>query len=124
MKNKCQITISGLQLTVHTDYEQDYVNALAENVTEQMEDILKVSRYYSKLDASLLLLLDLTDKNARMEAENAKLKRELESLRLDLEIQKIENEKLSADAPEAKPADDTVSDNTESELSDKSEADA
>ncbi len=95
MKNKCQIQISGMQLIVHTDYEQDFVEALAESVTDRLDEILKASRYYSKLDASLLLLLDLTDQNARMEAENAKLKRELESMRLDLEIQKIENEKLS-----------------------------
>ncbi len=95
MKNKCPINISGIQLTVHTDYEQDFVDALAENVTARLDEISRGSRYYSKLDTALLLLLDMTDQNARMEAENAKLKREVESLRLDLEIQKIENEKLS-----------------------------
>lgn len=97
MKNKCSINISGIQLTVHTDYEDAFVNALAENVTEQMDAILQASPRSSKLDAALLLLLDLTDQNARMEAENGKLKRELETLRLDLEIQRIENEKLTAD---------------------------
>ncbi|MBQ7301217.1 MAG: cell division protein ZapA [Clostridia bacterium] len=97
MKNKCSITISGLQLTVHTDYEDAFVSALADNVTEQMDAILQASPYSSKLDAALLLLLDLTDQNARLEAENGKLKRELETMRLDLEIQRIENEKLSAD---------------------------
>ena len=44
-----------------------------------------------------LLLLDLTDQNARMETENGKLKRELETMRLDLEIQRIENEKLTGE---------------------------
>ncbi len=101
MKNKCSITISGMNLTVHTDYEPDFVNALADSVTEQLDEISKASHYYSKLDASLLLLLDLTDRVARAEAENAKLKRALESLRLDLEIQKIENEKLTGnESPE------------------------
>lgn len=97
MKNKCNITISGLQLTVHTDYEKAFVDALADNVTEQLDAILQASPYSSKLDAALLLLLDLTDRNARLEAENGKFKRDLETLRLDLEIQRIENEKLSAD---------------------------
>jgi len=97
MKNKCNITISGLQLTVHTDYEKEFVEALAENVTEQLDAILQASPYSSKLDAALLLLLDLTDRNARLEAENGKFKRDLETLRLDLEIQRIENEKLSAE---------------------------
>ena len=97
MKNKCNITISGIQLTVHTDYENEFVNALAGNVTDRLEEILQASPRSSKLDAALLLLLDMTDQNARMESENAKLKRELETLRLDLEIQKIENEKLTAE---------------------------
>jgi len=97
MKNKCNINISGIQLTVHTDYEDAFVNALAENVTEQLDAILQAAPYSSKLDAALLLLLDLTDRNARLEAENGKFKRELETMRLDLEIQRIENEKLSAD---------------------------
>ena len=63
----------------------------------RLDDILQAAPRSSKLDAALLLLLDLTDQNARMESENAKLKRELETLRLDLEIQKIENEKLTAE---------------------------
>ncbi len=97
MKNKCNITISDIHLTVHTDYEEAFVNALADNVTEQLAAILQASPYSSKLDAALLLLLDLTDQNARMEAENGKLKRELETMRLDLEIQRIENEKLTGE---------------------------
>ena len=97
MKNKCNINISGIQLTVHTDYEQAFVDALAANVTEQMDAVLQAAPYSSKLDAALLLLLDLTDRNARLESENGKFKRDLETLRLDLEIQRIENEKLSAD---------------------------
>ena len=95
MKNKCSVTISDLQISVHTDYDQSYVEALAETATAQMEELLHTSRYYSKLDAALLLLLDLNDKNARLEAENAKMKREMESMRLDVEILRIENEKLT-----------------------------
>ena len=97
MKNKCSINISGIQLNVHTDYEDAFVKALADNVSEQLDAILQASPYSSKLDAALLLLLDMTDQNARLEAENGKLKRELETLRLDLEIQRIENEKLTAE---------------------------
>ena len=97
MKNKCNINISGIQLTVHTDYEQAFVDALAANVTEQMDAVLQAAPYSSKLDAALLLLLDLTDRNARLESENGKFKRDLETLRLDLEIQRIENEKLTAE---------------------------
>lgn len=97
MKNKCTITISGIQLTVHTDYEEAFVNALAENVSGQMDSVLQASPYSSKLDAALLLLLDMTDRCAHLESENGKLKRDLETMRLDLEIQRIENEKLTAE---------------------------
>ncbi len=97
MKNKCSVTISDLQISVHTDYDQAYVDELAKTASAQMEELLRASRYYSKLDAALLLLLDLNDRNARLEAENAKMKREMESMKLDVEILRIENEKLTGD---------------------------
>ena len=105
MKNKLTVTISDLAINVNTDYDQEYVDTLAEHDTERLDTVLKASRYSSKLDAALLVLLDLFDENERCEAENAQLKKELESLRLDLEIQKIENEKLT-EAEEAAASDE------------------
>ena len=95
MKNKLNVTISGMQMTVNTDYDQAQVNLLADDISEKMEALLKTSRYYSKLDAALLLLLDLTDRNRRLEAESAAMKKKVETMALDLEIQRIENEKLA-----------------------------
>ena len=98
MKNKCNLTISGLQITVHTNYDQAYVDQLAAEASDMLDSLLKASRNSSKLDASLLILLDLLDENHRLEAENASMKKELESVKLDLEIQRIENEKLTEKA--------------------------
>ena len=96
MKNRLNITISGIQLTVNTDYDQEKADALADAVTGQMNGILKASRSTSKLDAALLLLLDAFDKRDQLEAECAEMKKKLESMTLDLAIQRAENEKLAA----------------------------
>ena len=95
MKNKWNVEIGGMQLTVHTDYEESYVKELAESASAALEEVLQASRRSSKLDAALLLLLDKFDENKRLEAENGKLKHELESVKLDLEIATIEKEKLA-----------------------------
>lgn len=98
MKNKCNIQVGGIGLTLYTEYDEAYVGALAEDVSTQLETLLKNAPRSSKLDAALLMLLDLTDANKKLEAENGKLKRELESVKLDLEIATIEKEKLAGKA--------------------------
>ena len=95
MKNKFAITVSDIELNVSTDYTQEEVEALAAEVTERLDTVLKSSRYYSKLDAALLLLLETLDENKKLEASAQEMKKKLETMTLDLEIQKIENEKLS-----------------------------
>ena len=95
MKNKFAITVSDIELNVSTDYTQEEVEALAAEVTERLDTVLKSSRYYSKLDAALLLLLETLDENKKLEASAQDMKKKLETMTLDLEIQKIENEKLS-----------------------------
>lgn len=95
MKNKLNVTVSGMSLTVNTDYEKEKADALAEAVTVRLNEILSHSRTYSKLDAALLLLLDTFDERERFEAEYAAMKKKVETMTLDLEIQRIENEKLS-----------------------------
>ena len=96
MKNRLNITISDIQLTVNTDYDQEKADALANAVTEQMNGILNASRMTSKLDASLLLLLDAFDKRDQLEAECTEMKKKLETMALDLELLRAENEKLTA----------------------------
>ena len=95
MKNKFAITVSDIELNVATEYTQEEVDALAAEVTERLDTVLKSSRYYSKLDAALLLLLETLDENKKLEASAQEMKKKLETMTLDLEIQKIENEKLS-----------------------------
>ena len=94
MKNKCNAEIGGIRLTLYTEYEQVYVDALAEKVSGEIGELVRGTGNISTLNAALLLLLDKTDAAARVEAENARLKKELETMKLDLEIATIENEKL------------------------------
>ncbi len=94
MKNKWNVEIDGIALTIHTDYDESYVTKLADSITEKMEQILINSRRSSKLDAALLILLDMMDANEKLEVENVKMKRQLEEMKLDLDIANIEKEKL------------------------------
>ncbi len=95
MKNKCEVTVGGVALTLYSEYEEGYVEVLAKEAGERMDKVLKSSRFSSKLDASLLTLLDLLDENKTLAKENAELHKSLASMKLDLEIATIEKEKLS-----------------------------
>lgn len=94
MKNKCEITVGGVALTLYSEYDRDYVDTLAADASERLDKIFKGSRFSSKLDAALLTVLDLLDENKKLAKENAELLRALESMKLDLEIATIEKENL------------------------------
>ncbi len=95
MKNRYTVTISDLNIAFHTEYEEAYVTSLAAEVTERMELVLRASRYSSKLDAALLVLMEAVDAEHRLTEEKAALEKELGSLKLDLAIAQAENEKLT-----------------------------
>ena len=50
---------------------------------------------YSKVEAALLCLMDAMDEMEKKDAELLALKKELQSAKLDMEILKIEKEKLT-----------------------------
>ena len=84
MKNTCQISIAGVTLSVNTEYDAAYVGALADDAPG-----------CTKIQAALLCLLDQFDQREKAAAELSALHKQLETDKLDLEILRIENEKLS-----------------------------
>lgn len=95
MKNQCEINIAGLSLTVRTEYEPEYVEALAKRITESIESLQRAGGGCTKLQAALLCLLDATDAKERAEKELTALRKKAETDKLDMEILRIENEKLT-----------------------------
>ncbi len=95
MKNKCQITIAGIQLNLVSEYDADYVEQLAQRVDAAVQPLLEKSNY-SKVEAALLCLMDTMDTLEKRDAEVLQLKKELQSAQLDMEILRIEKEKLAA----------------------------
>ncbi len=93
MKNKCNIEIAGISLTLMSEYPEEYVRALSAAADKLIHQMPKSC---TKLEAALLCLLDTLDEKLRMEEENGELKKQMENDRLDLEILRIENEKLRA----------------------------
>lgn len=95
MKNKCQINIAGIELTITTDYDQAYVAALSERISTEIESLMRAGGGCTKLQAALLCLLDTADARDRAEKELTALRKRAETDKLDMEILRIENEKLS-----------------------------
>ena len=94
MKNKCRITIAGIELNLMSDYDPAYVATLAQKADEAVQPLLTKSNY-SEVEAALLCLMDAMDEMEKKDAELLALKKELQSAKLDMEILKIEKEKLT-----------------------------
>lgn len=95
MKNTCQISIAGVTLSVNTEYDAAYVGALADRVNQTLAALLHDAPGCTKIQAALLCLLDQFDQREKAAAELSALHKQLETDKLDLEILRIENEKLS-----------------------------
>ena len=95
MKNTCQVSIAGVTLRFGTDYEPAYVEALAQRINNTLAQMLSQAPACSKLQAALLCLLDQFDQREKATMELAALHKQIETDRLDLEILRIENEKLA-----------------------------
>ena len=95
MKNPCQVSIAGVTLRFGTDYEPAYVEALAQRINNTLAQMLSQAPACSKLQAALLCLLDQFDQREKATMELAALHKQIETDRLDLEILRIENEKLA-----------------------------
>ena len=95
MKNTCQISIAGVSLSVTTEYDAAYVNALADRVNQTLEALLRGAPGCTKIQAALLCLLDQFDQREKAAAQLSELHKQVETDKLDLEILRIENEKLS-----------------------------
>lgn len=58
MKERYNIEISGIQLTIVSDESEDFVNAIVARIDERVNDLVVRNKRCSKLDAALLCALD------------------------------------------------------------------
>lgn len=58
MKERYNIEISDIQLSVVSDEPEDFVNSIVEKINERVNDLIVRNKRCSKLDAALLCALD------------------------------------------------------------------
>lgn len=94
MKNKCKVEISGIQLSMLSDNTPEQIKAMAEALDKKLRDLTIDQYHYNKTEAAIICAMDYLEENKRLEKTIAQLRHQLETQNLDLEILKIENEKL------------------------------
>lgn len=66
MKNKHSLTISGVELTLTSENNDQYVDALAGELTRRINTIAVSGVGVTKLQAAIVCALDLLDENYRL----------------------------------------------------------
>lgn len=66
MKNRHDLTIAGVDLTLNSDNNEDYVQKLAVELTRRINGIALSSSGVTKLQAAIVCALDLLDENYRL----------------------------------------------------------
>ena len=66
MKNTHKITIAGVDLTLTSDNNEDYVQKLAIELTRRINSLTLSSAGVTKMQAAIVCALDLLDENCRL----------------------------------------------------------
>ena len=66
MKNKHNITIAGVDLTLNSENSEEYVQKLALELTRRINSIALSTSGVTKLQAAVVGALDLLDENYRL----------------------------------------------------------
>ena len=66
MKNKHNITIAGVDLTLNSENSEEYVQKLALELTRRINSIALSTSGVTKLQAAVVCALDLLDENYRL----------------------------------------------------------
>ena len=66
MKNKHNITIAGVDLTLNSETSEEYVQKLALELTRRINSIALSTSGVTKLQAAVVCALDLLDENYRL----------------------------------------------------------
>lgn len=106
-KNKVQIKIGGATYTIVTEDEPEYVEALAEELNDEIRSICNSNPSLSMTQAAVLVALDQTDacKKATASSDNlrAQIKDYLEDsarARMEVDVARREVERLNREISE------------------------
>ena len=66
-KKKYDVTIAGVEMSILSDEREDFVQKLVSRLDTQITDITIQNKRCSKLDAAILVALDLSSEKAKAE---------------------------------------------------------
>lgn len=109
--NKVKVTVCGKEYSLQTTESPEYVTSLAMQLDKKIDQILSVNETISLTTATVLVALEILDKNAKINSdidnirsqvksyveEASKARSELGKLRIEYESLKNQNELLKND---------------------------
>lgn len=99
MKERYNVEISDIQLTIVSDEPEDFVNATVEKISERIDGMLAANKRCSKLDAALLCALDYCGEYQKAERRIRNLEAQISLY--DANLKRLREELASrGDAPE------------------------
>ena len=125
MKNKVLVQVCDKEYSLITEEAENYVKALAAEVTDMIETTAYKNLRTSKFDAAMITCLELCDKIHKLSDANENMRREIKSYTDDigrltkklatLERQKPAKKQNAKDAEKADSVEDAPDDITENE---------
>jgi cell division protein ZapA len=79
-----EIKVFGQTFSVKTDAEEDHLQAVAQDVNEKMEEVLKKTRSVSTLNVAILTALNIADDLLKEKEQRKALVKEVEVKSKDL----------------------------------------
>ena len=114
MKEKIQIEIADVPLSIITDEKEDYVKALVEKLDREIRDLTVRNKRCSKTDAALLVALDYCSEKQKADKRVRNLEAQISLYDVNLRRMREENaalrerlEAASAAASDVTPAGET-----------------
>lgn len=76
MKNKCEVIVAGISVTLLSEEEEEYVKKLAKVLDRRVMELTIDKNRFSKSEALILCALDYLDETVKLRDELAALKGE------------------------------------------------
>jgi Cell division protein ZapA. len=94
MKEKYNIIIAGVEMSIVTDDSEEYITELADQIDERVNNMVMSSRKCGKLEAALFCTLDFLDEKTKTDLAMTNLRKQIDGYVRDLEEMKRENDEL------------------------------
>lgn len=94
MKEKYTVEVAGLQISIVTDEEEEYIRGIADKLDKQVNAVIMSKGRCTKTEAAIFCALDCMDARSKTEGELEIIRRQLAAYMKDIDDLKAENDEL------------------------------